>query len=159
MPAFTSFHFYLNLFDLLISLAFITCIARHFSDNFDYKVYHLSNLNGVVSSFLVPFKDTAVPWWGHEKAHFCSVLWNRQQSSFLELTIKDMDQDTGLGGVCWDAVVSAGLVLKSIFCQFLRINVTTSVSMRRWQPNNWWGSQAFYLLKAPSDMDQCRKIL
>ena len=59
-----------------------------------------------------------------------------------------MDQDTGLGGVCRDAVVSAGLVLKSIFCKFLRINVTTFVSMRRCQPNNWWGSQAFYLLKA-----------
>ena len=86
-------------FDYL--LAFITCTARHFSDTSGLKVYHLyliSNVNSVVSSFLDPFKDIAVPGWVHVKTHFCSVIWNRQQSLFfLLLQTSTHHQGHGLG--------------------------------------------------------------
>ena len=60
--------------------------------------------------------------WGHVNTNDIKALISQG------LTIKDMDEDTGLGGVRWDAVISAGLVLKTITCQipFLVLNLNKS---------------------------------
>ena len=106
-------------------------MAGHFSDDssctqilhqqwkvpFSSTVTKTKNWDARGSQLMVPFQGGVM-----EKFQLSNM------TAAHRLTIKDMDEDTGLGGVRWDAVISAGLVLKSITCQipFLFLNLKKS---------------------------------
>ena len=100
----------------------LQAMAGHFSDDssctqilhqqwkvpFSSTVTKTKNWDARGSQLMVPFQGGVM-----EKFQLSNM------TAAHRLTIKDMDEDAGLGGVCRDAVISAGLVLKSKTCQFI----------------------------------------